>query len=167
MSPYLRRTYAGKYHFSVKDVISATTCGAGPTSPRRPDIPGLRDAESSPERLQELIEKLRLIQSFAISSSNLRVRMVCEKESAGNNESILQKWISGLPNTRSPSANLTTTSFKSADKAFYDMPYKVYYSGQARQTVPFVDPSSAPLSILSQLLTHNYLHPEIRRDNVS
>ncbi|KAJ5187422.1 hypothetical protein N7449_010416 [Penicillium cf. viridicatum] len=122
----------------------------------------LRDAESSPERLQELIEKLRLIQSFAISSSNLRVRMVCEKESAGNNESILQKWISGLPRTQSPSANLTTTSFKSADKAFYDMPYKVYYSGQARQTVPFVDPSSAPLSILSQLLTHNYLHPEIR-----
>ncbi|KGO77791.1 Peptidase M16, N-terminal [Penicillium italicum] len=122
----------------------------------------LRDAESSPERLQELIEKLRLIQSFAISSSKLRVRMVCEKESAGTNEAILQKWISGLPQTQSPSANLTTSSFKSADKAFYDMPYKVYYSGQATQTVPFVDPSSAPLSILSQLLTHNYLHPEIR-----
>lgn len=122
----------------------------------------LRDAESSPERLQELIEKLRLIQSFAISSSNLRVRVVCEKESAGNNELILQKWISGLPRTQSPSANLTTSAFKSADKAFYEMPYKVYYSGQARQTVPFVDPSSAPLSILSQLLTHNYLHPEIR-----
>ncbi|KAJ5446291.1 Peptidase M16 core [Penicillium cf. griseofulvum] len=106
----------------------------------------LRDAESSPERLQELIEKLRLIQSFAISSSNLRVRM----------------WISGLPQTQSPRANLAGSSFKSADKAFYDMPYKVYYSGQATQTVPFIDPSSAPLSILSQLLTHNYLHPEIR-----
>jgi Zn-dependent M16 (insulinase) family peptidase len=122
----------------------------------------LRDAESSPERLQELIEKLRLIQSFAISSSNLRVRMVCEPESAARNESTLQKWISGLPKTRSPASNLTTSAFKSADKAFYDMPYKVYYSGQASQTVPFVDPSSAPLSVLSQLLTHNYLHPEIR-----
>ncbi|KAJ5791572.1 uncharacterized protein N7518_008583 [Penicillium psychrosexuale] len=122
----------------------------------------LRDAESSPERLRELIEKLRLIQSFAISSSNLRVRVVCEKESAGNNELILQNWISGLPRTQSPSANITRSSFKSADKAFYEMPYKVYYSGQARQTVPFVDPSSAPLSVLSQLLTHNYLHPEIR-----
>ncbi|KAJ5788334.1 Peptidase M16 core [Penicillium paradoxum] len=122
----------------------------------------LRDAQSSPERLQELIEKLRLIQSFAISSSNLRVRMVCEKESASANESILQKWISGLPQARSPAADLATASFKSADKAFYDMPYKVYYSGQATQTVPFVDPSSAPLSVLSQLLTHNYLHPEIR-----
>jgi Zn-dependent M16 (insulinase) family peptidase len=122
----------------------------------------LRDAESSPERLQELIEKLRLIQSFAISSSNLRVRMVCEPESAARNESTLQKWISRLPQTQSPVSNLTTSAFKSADKAFYDMPYKVYYSGQATQTVPFVDPSSAPLSVLSQLLTHNYLHPEIR-----
>ncbi|CAG8090301.1 unnamed protein product [Penicillium salamii] len=122
----------------------------------------LRDAESSPERLQELIEKLRLIQSFAISSSNLRVRMVCEPESTSRNESTLQKWISGLPKTQSPSSNLSTSAFKSASKAFYDMPYKVYYSGQASQTVPFVDPSSASLSVLSQLLTHNYLHPEIR-----
>ncbi|CAG8929692.1 unnamed protein product [Penicillium salamii] len=122
----------------------------------------LRDAESSPERLQELIEKLRLIQSFAISSSKLRVRMVCEPESTSRNESTLQKWISGLPKTQSPSSNLSTSAFKSASKAFYDMPYKVYYSGQASQTVPFVDPSSASLSVLSQLLTHNYLHPEIR-----
>ncbi|KAJ5333511.1 Peptidase M16 core [Penicillium brevicompactum] len=122
----------------------------------------LRDAESSPERLQELIEKLRLIQSFAITSSNMRIRMVCEPESASRNESTLQKWISGLPQAKSPVSNLSTAGFKSAEKAFYDMPYKVYYSGQASQTVPFVDPSSAPLSVLSQLLTHNYLHPEIR-----
>ncbi|KAJ5403852.1 Mitochondrial presequence protease [Penicillium cosmopolitanum] len=123
----------------------------------------LRDAESSPERLQELIEKLRLIQAFAISkTSNLRVRMVCEPESATRNESVLQKWLSGLPKTFSPSGSGSASSFKSVDKALYDLPYKVYYSGQASQTVPFVDSSSAPLTVLSQLLTHNYLHPEIR-----
>ncbi|KAJ5175270.1 Mitochondrial presequence protease [Penicillium canariense] len=122
----------------------------------------LRDAETSPERLQELIDKLRLIQSFAISkSSGLRVRMVCEPESAARNESVLQKWLSGLPQTGSPTAS-TAPSFKSVDKALYDLPYKVYYSGQATQTVPFVDPASAPLTVLSQMLTHNYLHPEIR-----
>ncbi|KAJ5681774.1 Mitochondrial presequence protease [Penicillium maclennaniae] len=123
----------------------------------------LRDAETSPERLQELIEKLRLIQSFAISkSSNLRIRMVCEPESAARNESVLQKWMAGLPQVRSPSGLAAASPFKSIEKAFYDLPYKVYYSGQATQTVPFVDPSSAPLTVLSQLLTHNYLHPEIR-----
>lgn len=123
----------------------------------------LRDAESSPERLQELIDKLRLIQSFAISkSSNLRVRMVCEAESAARNESVLQKWMGGLPQVASPQSTTSAVGFRPFDKAFYDLPYKVYYSGQATQTVPFVDPSSAPLTVLSQLLTHNYLHPEIR-----
>lgn len=122
----------------------------------------LRDAETSPERLQELIDKLRLIQSFAISrSSNLRVRMVCESESAARNESVLQKWLSGLPQASSPRAS-AAPSLKPVDKAFYDLPYKVYYSGHATQTVPFADPASAPLTVLSQMLTHNYLHPEIR-----
>ncbi|EAU34479.1 conserved hypothetical protein [Aspergillus terreus NIH2624] len=123
----------------------------------------LRDAETSPERLAELIEKLRLIQSFAISKSQkLRVRLVCEPTSAHQNESVLQKWLAGLPQVQSPTVVPDTILKSAVDKAFYDLPYKVYYSGLAMQTVPFVHSSSAPLSVLSQLLTHNYLHPEIR-----
>ncbi|KAE8154837.1 Metalloenzyme, LuxS/M16 peptidase-like protein [Aspergillus avenaceus] len=124
----------------------------------------LRDAETSPERLAELIEKLRLIQSFAISkSASLRVRMVCEPNSAHQNESVLQKWLAGLPQVGSPTSPVAASMESSATvKALYDMPYKVYYSGLAMQTVPFIHKSSAPLSVLSQLLTHNYLHPEIR-----
>lgn len=124
----------------------------------------LRDAETSPERLAELIEKLRLIQSFAISrSSDLRVHFVCEPESASKNEAVLQKWLGGLPQARSPTAAPNVSAMNlGVDKAFYEMPFKVYYSGLAMETVPFVDPSSASLSVLSQLLTHNYLHPEIR-----
>ncbi|EAW25333.1 pitrilysin family metalloprotease cym1 [Aspergillus fischeri NRRL 181] len=124
----------------------------------------LRDAESSPERLAELIDKLRLIQSFAISKgSGLRVRVVCEPSSASQNESVLQKWLAGLPRNRSPTSPLDHSGVNSvANRVFYDLPYKVYYSGLAMQTVPFIDPSSAPLSVLSQLLTHKYLHPEIR-----
>ncbi|THC93078.1 hypothetical protein EYZ11_007444 [Aspergillus tanneri] len=124
----------------------------------------LHDAETSPERLAELIEKLRLIQSFAISKTpGLRVRMVCERDSAYQNESVLQKWLAGLPRTPSPtSAPGSSFMSRAIKKTFYDMPFKVYYSGLAMQTVPFVHSSSAPLSVLSQLLTHNYLHPEIR-----
>ncbi|OJJ44637.1 hypothetical protein ASPZODRAFT_134720 [Penicilliopsis zonata CBS 506.65] len=125
----------------------------------------LRDAESSPERLQELIEKLRVIQSFAISkASSLRVRFVCEASSASQNESVLQKWLVGLPRSSLPTPSSSSPFQANAlsDRFFYDLPYKVYYSGLAMQTVPFVDPSSARLSVLSQLLTHNYLHPEIR-----
>ncbi|KAL4869434.1 hypothetical protein BDV12DRAFT_167761 [Aspergillus spectabilis] len=124
----------------------------------------LRDAETSPERLAGLIEKLRLIQSFAISkTSGLRVRLVCEPSSSSRNESVLQKWISGLPKTQAPASQPKSFGSNSVvNKAFYDMPYKVYYSGLALPTVPFTHSSSATLSVLSQLLTHNYLHPEIR-----
>ncbi|KAJ9300935.1 hypothetical protein DTO271G3_2099 [Paecilomyces variotii] len=124
----------------------------------------LRDAETSSDHLNELIGKLRQIQSFAISRSpRFRVRMVCEPGSAAENESTLQKWLSGLPSTLNPSAPLSGPEFPShSPMVLYDMPYKVYYSGLALQTVPFVDPTSASLSVLGQLLTHNYLHPEIR-----
>lgn len=124
----------------------------------------LRDAETFPERLAELIEKLRLIQSFAISKTpNFRVRLVCEPGSSGQNESIMQKWLTGLPSTPIPTSQ--PQSFDSnlaVNKAFYDLPYKVYYSGLALPTTPFTHSSNAHLSVLSQLLTHNYLHPEIR-----
>jgi Zn-dependent M16 (insulinase) family peptidase len=45
---------------------------------------------------------------------------------------------------------------------FWDLPYQVYYSGVAVHTAPFVDPDTAPLAILCELLTHRYLHHEIR-----
>ncbi|OAX83403.1 mitochondrial presequence protease [Emergomyces africanus] len=125
----------------------------------------LHDAETSPERLQELIRKLQLIQSFAISkSSKFRVRVVCEPDSASANEATLQNWLAGLPRNLNPAS--TTEGFKfnnqAATKILYDLPYKVSYSGLALPTTTFTDPSSASLSVLSQLLTHNYLHQEIR-----
>ena len=124
----------------------------------------LRDAESSPESLGKLIQKLQLIQSFAISKSpDMRIRMVCEPSSASQNEPLLQKWLSKLPRSEVPVSALGQDNARlSGSKTLYDLPYKVYYSGKVLPTVPFVDPSSAPLSVLSQLLTHKYLHPEIR-----
>ena len=124
----------------------------------------LCDAESSSDHLGDLIGKLRQIQSFAVSrSSSFRVRMVCEPSSALENETILQKWLATLPSASGASPTLKQDKFISVSgPVLYDLPYKVYYSGLAMQTVPFVDPSSAPLSVLSQLLTHKYLHPEIR-----
>jgi Zn-dependent M16 (insulinase) family peptidase len=124
----------------------------------------LYKAANSQQGLQELMDKLRLIQSFAISRTpNLRVRMVCEANSASENEAALQKWLSALPKqVAAPSSSNTLELPSNPGKVLYDMPYKVYFSGLAMETVPFIDPSSASLSVLSQLLTHKYLHPEIR-----
>lgn len=123
----------------------------------------LQDVQTSPDRLAELIEKLHQIQSFAISrSQKLRIRIVCERESARENEATLQKWLAGLPQGVMASKGTADNSYTAPRKLLYELPYKVYYTGLALQTVPFIDQSSAPLSVLSQLLTHKYLHPEIR-----
>jgi Zn-dependent M16 (insulinase) family peptidase len=124
----------------------------------------LQDAETSPDKLQELIQKLVLIQSFAISKlPKLRVRMVCEPESSGTNEANLQRWLSSLPPTKAPSTlNSSFEPTRLSSKVMYDLPFQVSYSGVALQTTPFTDPASATLSVLSKLLTHNHLHTEIR-----
>ncbi|PGH18178.1 hypothetical protein AJ80_04565 [Polytolypa hystricis UAMH7299] len=129
----------------------------------------LHDAESSPARMQELIQKLCAIQSFAISRSpKFRVRMVCEAEKSAENETVLQKWLAHLPRNVNPAttgSGLDGSGFDSvpaSNKILYELPYKVSYSGLVLETAPFFDPASASLSVLAQLLTHNYLHPEIR-----
>lgn len=45
---------------------------------------------------------------------------------------------------------------------FFPLPYQVYYSALTLPTVSYAHPAGAPLQILSQLLTHKYLHHEIR-----
>ncbi|KAF3481614.1 mitochondrial presequence protease [Arthroderma uncinatum] len=124
----------------------------------------LQDAQQSPDKLQELIGHLQTIQSFALGrSSNLKVRVVCEPEMRGENEAMLQRWLNGLHSNTSPTSSQGTTFLKpSSDKVLYDLPFQVSYSGLAMETTPYVSSSSAPLSVLAQLLTHNYLHPEIR-----
>jgi len=47
-------------------------------------------------------------------------------------------------------------------QTFFNLPFQVSYTGTCLQTVPFVSPDKAALTILGQLLTHNYLHPEVR-----
>ncbi|KAJ0419311.1 mitochondrial presequence protease [Aspergillus carlsbadensis] len=122
----------------------------------------LRDAQTSPEHLETLIMQLCRIQQWAISkTSSLRIRLVCDPSSSSRNESVVQKWITTLPETTALGPHSREFTPKES-KILFDMPYKVYYSGLALPTVPFTHSSSATLSVLSQLLTHNYLHPEIR-----
>lgn len=124
----------------------------------------LQEVETSPGKLQELIQKLVLIQSFAISkSSQFRVRMVCEPDSANQNESNLQRWFNRLPkNASRPTSRSTFDPTQARDNVLYNMPFQVSYAGLALPTTTFTDRASAALIVLSQLLTHNYLHSEIR-----
>lgn len=125
-------------------------------------------ARRNPETLQEVVRKLQKIQSFAISNSpDLSVRIVCEPSSTTNNQSTLAEFLAKLPKGNqkhllgSSSADFVPGSALSR-RAYFDLPFQVSYTGTCLQTAPYTSPDKAPLTVLSQLLVHNFLHPEVR-----
>lgn len=117
------------------------------------------------EGLGDVISKLKTIQRLALSnSSDLRTAITCGPESVSSNESALRNFLSNL----NRSAKIHTSEKPQASamtyntKTFFPLPYQVYYTALSLPTVPYTHSSSAPLQILSQLLTHKYLHHEIR-----
>jgi presequence protease len=124
----------------------------------------LRDA---PNSLKAVINKLKLIQRFALSSSNkLRAAVTCGSEAKEANERSLSRFLSSLPKSADmPSSSSTFSSPLDLDayKAYLKLKqFQVSHVGFAVPGVEYVNPSGASLSILSQLLTHKYLHQAIR-----
>ena len=121
-------------------------------------------SRSPSEGLADVIGKLKSIQQFAIaSSSSFRAAVNCSSESVSANETALSDFLSTLPAESrianpEPVPNLNGIT----NTTFFPLPYHVSYTATSLPTVPYADPYSAPLHILSQLLTHKHLHHEIR-----
>ncbi|POS85931.1 hypothetical protein EPUL_001862 [Erysiphe pulchra] len=115
------------------------------------------------EGLSDLIRKLKLIQKIAFTGS-FRCAITCSQESVSLNESALEKNFIDYLSEGSESLTQPIISERSNRdiKLFYPLPYQVYYGALSLPTVPYTSPAGAPLQILSQLLTHKYLHHEIR-----
>jgi presequence protease len=126
----------------------------------------LESARTDPASLAGLVNKLKHLQSIAITNSErLSMRVVCEPSAVTENTRLLGNFISKLPKaTQSPSAgkaDFVPGSLLSR-RAFFNLPFQVSYTGTCLQTAPYASPDKAPLTILGQLLTHNFLHPEVR-----
>ena len=121
-------------------------------------------SRSSVEGLGDVIAKLKAIQKFAISnSSTFRAALTCGQESVSSNEAALQKFLLGFSQSTSiPKDEASTPSDTFSPMTFFPLPYQVYYSSLAIPTVSYTHASGAPLQIVSQLLTHKFLHHEIR-----
>jgi Zn-dependent M16 (insulinase) family peptidase len=118
---------------------------------------------ASLESLQDVIQKLKAIQSFTIANSNqMRVALNCGPESATINQDALHRFLTTLPKSVDVPTTTQQKQYPRNAKSFFPLPYQVYYSARAVPTVPYTDPSSAPLEILAKLLTFKQLHPEIR-----
>jgi len=114
------------------------------------------------DQLADVLEKLKRIQRIALSGKGMRTAVTCGTESVQSNTAALTNFLaaraSSVPGSRTQgSAKLPTDR-----KAFFPLPYQVYYGGLALPTVSYTSPDGAPLQILAQLLTHKHLHHEIR-----
>jgi Zn-dependent M16 (insulinase) family peptidase len=141
-------------YFRIKEQVSGLSQVKLVTSlASRPEAEGLAD----------VIEKLKAIQNLAFSSSSIfRTALTCGTESVATNESAVQAFLSSLPKSQGTSPKVPAPDFSRNTKTFFPLPYQVYYGALALPTVSYTSPSGAPLQILSQLLTHKYLHHEIR-----
>ena len=112
--------------------------------------------------LQDVIEKLKTIQRFALASGNMRTAITCGSESSQDNTLSLQQFLGGLPQGVTAPQEPNPQPLPRDSKTFFPLPYQVYYGGLSVPTTSYTSPEGAPLQILSQLLTHKHLHHEIR-----
>ncbi|KAK8030126.1 Metalloenzyme- LuxS/M16 peptidase-like protein [Apiospora rasikravindrae] len=116
----------------------------------------------SSDNYEDIIGKLKQIQQFALAGSNIRTALTCGPESVSANSSALSKFMSTRPSSSVNFGKSPAPSVGRDIKAFYPLPYQVYYGSLALPTVSYTHADGAPLQILSQLLTHKHLHHEIR-----
>lgn len=125
-----------------------------------------QDLKREPHMIKWLMQRLQEIQRVALANtSDLRLRVVCSPEEVSKNERAVKSWLSGLskfPDRSAQQEHPTEIPLSNGSLTFAPIGSQVYYRGTALRTVPWTHPDSAPLAVLSELLTHNYLHPEVR-----
>ncbi|KAK3952776.1 Metalloenzyme, LuxS/M16 peptidase-like protein [Pseudoneurospora amorphoporcata] len=113
------------------------------------------------DSLEDVIAKLKHIQQFALAGT-LRTAITCDSGSVSENAKALSNFVNSLPSEAVTFPSRGDPRFTRDIKAFYPLPYQVYYGALALPTVSYTSSEGAPLQILSQLLTHKHLHHEIR-----
>ena len=121
-------------------------------------------ATSTPDLLNDIVDKLKAIQKIALcNSGSLRVAITCGQEATAANEGLLRHFLERLPSSSTePLHTMTKPTGSYSPKTFFNLPFQVSYTAVALPTVPYTDQAGATLQILSELLTHRHLHHEIR-----
>ncbi|OTB18853.1 hypothetical protein K445DRAFT_314702 [Daldinia sp. EC12] len=114
------------------------------------------------DKFEDIIEKLKQIQKFAIAGTNIRTALTCGSDSVQANSSALSRFMASRPTDPVKFPATEKQTFARDIKAFFPLPYQVYYGSLALPTTSYTSPQGAPLQILAQLLTHKHLHHEIR-----
>jgi presequence protease len=115
------------------------------------------------DQLADVIAKLKQIQKMALAGTGMKTAITCDAESVQSNTSALANFLAARAGTAVLSSSSAAAPKLPTDrKAFFPLPYQVYYGGLALPTVSYTSADGASLQILAQLLTHKHLHHEIR-----
>ncbi|RYP52538.1 hypothetical protein DL768_002365 [Monosporascus sp. mg162] len=114
------------------------------------------------DQYEDVIEKLKQIQNFALAGDNMRTALTCGSDSSQDISKALSEFMASRPTKSVSFSPAPRQNFARDIKAFFPLPYQVYYGSLALPTVSYTSPHGAPLQILAQLLTHKHLHHEIR-----
>ncbi|RHZ71766.1 hypothetical protein Glove_253g72 [Diversispora epigaea] len=116
-----------------------------------------------------VVSKLKEISSLVLNKPSLRVAINCGSEVVNKNETVLQKFLNGFPesnNYNKDKENIERPKFQvQNEKAFFPFPFSVNFCAKALRGVPYSHPDSAKLQVLSSLMKTHYLHREIRERN--
>lgn len=116
--------------------------------------------ESDP--LEDVITKLKMIQSFALRGDGFRAFVTCGYESKQRIETAVQNFFNKLDLQPFKLTKAPPRLSPRSSKTFFPLPYQVYYGGLSLSTTSYTNPAGAALQVLAQLLTHKHLHHEIR-----
>jgi len=90
------------------------------------------------------------------------VSITCAPDAASANEAAVRKFVDSLPIAEVPARETVEFDFDTPAKAFFPMPFQVSYTALCLKTVPYTHKDGPVLQLLAQLLTHKYLHHEVR-----
>lgn len=114
------------------------------------------------DQFEDIIKKLKQIQKFALAGNSFRTALTCGSDSVQANSTALSQFMTSRPKESTSFLAAGKQTFARDIKAFFPLPYQVYYGSLALPTTSYTSPQGAPLQILAQLLTHKHLHHEIR-----
>ncbi|KAI8852167.1 Metalloenzyme, LuxS/M16 peptidase-like protein, partial [Chytridium lagenaria] len=114
--------------------------------------------------VQELIEKIKGINDFIVKQDRpLKAAVNSVPEAVAVNENGLSELFSTLGWKSAPKTTDNDSTFKPQyNNTFYAFPFNVNYTGQAFLAAPYVHEDSPKLQVLAELLTHRFLHREVR-----
>lgn len=117
----------------------------------------------------EVIDKLNYLKSLIINSSNNSFFITTDTPATANKiKKNIQEYLTKLPNNKLKN-QFTTSNYPllcSKKPTVLSFPFQTHYAAMSKWVgIPYTHKDSAPLQVLSSLLSSNHLHKEIRERN--